>query len=106
MQHVLTILIPAVWPLLCVLFSDKLPSPTLHMLSCTYVLTVCVLACAPLLFLDCDIKCYGPNCGARGMLSLILSLSVPLDALQARVDGLGTFALCALLTSKMTSPLL
>lgn len=28
------------------------------------------------------------------MLSLILSLSVPPDALQARVDGLGNLAMC------------
>lgn len=59
----------------------------------TYVQTVCALACA-LLFLDFDTKCYGPNWGVRGMLRPILSLSLPLDALQAREDGLGDFAMC------------
>lgn len=59
-----------------------------------YVQTVCTLACAPLLFLDFDTKCYGPNWRVRGMLSPILSLSVPLDALRAREDGLGDCAMC------------
>ncbi|KAK1895330.1 Signal recognition particle 54 kDa protein, partial [Dissostichus eleginoides] len=38
--------------------------------------------------------CYRPNWAARGMLSPILSLSVPSDALQAWEDGLGDFAMC------------
>lgn len=66
------------------------------MLAYTYVQTVCTLACVPLLFLNCDTKCYGPNWVVRGMLSPILSLSVPSVALQARGEGLGP---CALLPS-------
>lgn len=72
----------------------QFPSQSVHIITHTYVQTVCALACAPLLFLDFDTKCYGPNWGARGMLSPILSLSVPLDALQAREDGLGDCAMC------------
>lgn len=83
-----------VWPLSSLLLSHTVSSITLYMLTYTYVQTVCALACAPLLFLTCDTKCYGPNWRARGMLSPILSLSVPLDALQAREDGLGGFAMC------------
>lgn len=64
------------------------------MLTYTYVQTVCTLACVPLLFLNCDTKCYGPNWVVRGMLSPILSLSVPSVALQARGDGLGGFTMC------------
>lgn len=36
----------------------------------------------------------GQTGGVLGMLSPILSLSVPPDALQAREDGLGVFAMC------------
>lgn len=76
------------------LLSDTVSSLGLYMLTSAYVQTVCTLACVPLLFLNCDKKCYGPNWVVRGMLSLILSLSVPSDALQAREDGLGDFAMC------------
>lgn len=86
--------VDAVWPLSSVSLSHTVSSITLYMLTYTYVQTVCALACAPLLFLNCDTKCYGPNWGVRRMLSPILSLSVPSDALQAREDGLGDFAMC------------
>lgn len=83
-----------VWLLSSDLLSHTVFSLVLYMLTYTYVQTVCALACAPLLFLNCDTKCYGPNYGAQGMLSPILSISVPSDALQAREDGLGDFAMC------------
>jgi len=62
----------------------------------TYVQMVCALPCAPLFFLDRDIKCHGLNWGAQEMLILISSLSVAPDALQVRKDGLGNFAMPSL----------
>lgn len=79
---------------LSVLLSDTVSSLGLYVLTYAYVQTVCTLACVPLLFLNCDKKCYGPNWVVRGMLSPILSLSVPSDALQAREDGLGDVTMC------------
>lgn len=97
-QHVLAgvfvFRVRTVWPLSSDLLPHTASSLGLPTLTYTYVRTVCALACAPLLFLNCDTKCYRPNWGARGMLSPILSLSVPSDALQAREAGPGDFAMC------------
>lgn len=84
----------AVWPLSSVLLSHTVCSLTFYIFTYINVQTECALACAPLLFLNCDTKCYGPNWGVQGMLSPILSLSLLLDALQASEDGLGDFAVC------------
>lgn len=50
--------------------------------------------CSSLLFRNRDTKCYGPSQSACGMLSPILSLLVPLDALQAGGDAMGDFTMC------------
>lgn len=76
------------------MFSHTVTSLRLHFLSLSHVPTVCTLACATLLFPDRDIKCYGLNWGTRGMLILILSSSVPSDALKTREDCPGIIAMC------------
>lgn len=48
--------------------------------------------CASLLFLNRDTKCYRPSRSV--MLSPILSLLVPLNALQAGGNALGEFTMC------------
>lgn len=78
---------------------------TLYMFLCTCEPALCTLACASLLFLNCDIKCYRLNWGTQGILSPILSCSVAPDALKPREGGLGNFAMgSAYITHDQSNP--